>query len=99
MFPGQDNELSDSGTEEVFSPSKPTYDYCFLGYYDAQINRQVPTIRRNLLPPSYTMLNTIPVSCMKSVTAGTAAITGEMIEEQSCEIPEYGIGAFLVLGY
>jgi len=36
---------------------------------------------------------------MKSVTAGTAAITGEMIEEQSCEIPEYGIGAFLVLGY
>lgn len=99
MVPGQDNELSDSGTYEVFSPSKPTHDYCFLGYYDAQINRQVPTIRRNPLPPSYTMLSTIPLSCMKSVTAGTAAMTGERTEKQSYEIPEYGIGAFSVLSY
>ena len=57
-------------TEEVFSPSKPTYDYCFLEYYDAQINRQVPTIRRNPLPPSYTTLSAIPLSSMTSVTAG-----------------------------
>lgn len=99
MVPRQDNELYESGTEEVFSPSKPAYEYCFLGYYDAQINRQVPTIRRNLLPPSYTMLSTIPLCYMKSVTAGTATMRGERIEEQTCEIPEYGIGAFLVLRY
>jgi len=98
LVPGQDIEFCDSGTKEGFSPSIPTYDYCFLGYYNVQISRQVPTIRRNFLPPSYTMY-TIPLSCMNSVTAGTATVTGERIKEQSCEIPECGIGALLVLGY
>jgi len=56
-------------------------------------------LRRNPLPPSCTVLSTIPLSCMKSVTAGTDAMTGERTEKQSCEIPEYGIGAFSVLSY